>query len=300
MAGILLLTVLSLMLLPAKSQGANPELAAAGSLFIPGLGQAANGNYVEGGAHLGLWLVVWRQYGILSEKDDFIEFEDRLDQDERLIRTNRTTFSADLYATAGSNLAFYSAFGAYRDARLQRGNRGYSTPAPTESLAELALAPFNWDYLKRFTTYVPVLISAYVASLPADRERWLISREDSLGRDEMALGFAAQHEMVAVGEESLFRGVLNNSLSSSLGNTWGLVSSSALFGLAHDGTGGRATPFAAAAFGAYTGYLHQRNGFRIGEGVALHFWWNFLISLGMLQDREPEEETTLASFRIQF
>ncbi len=264
-----------------------PELRAAASLIVPGLGQAANGDWAEGGAHFGVALVLLNQYEVLLNHDDYIKPGDRTDVD-RNIRTNRTTFDAELYGTALTDLSFYSAFGAYRDARQQIGNRGYATPAPQESLAQAAYAPFQWEYLSRPTTWVPVLIALYGAVTPPDANSYVYKPEGPLTRDEMGAGFAAQFEMVAVGEEAFFRGVLNNGLSDSLGETWGLAGSSAAFGLAHAGVGAQASGLEAGVFGLYLGWLQQRNDYDIREGIAIHFWWDFLTGLAMLQERKGQ------------
>jgi hypothetical protein len=42
----------------------------------------------------------------------------------------------------------------------------------------------------------------------------------------------------------------------------------------------------AAVFGAYLGWLQQQNDYAIGQGVAVHFWWNFLTSLALLKKHE--------------
>ena len=51
---------------------------------------------------------------------------------------------------------------------------------------------------------------------------------------------------------------------------------------------------------AYTGYLQQINNYRIGQGVAIHFWWNFLVTLGMLKDRAPDQTVRLYTLTIPF
>ena len=82
----------------------------------------------------------------------------------------------------------------------------------------------------------------------------------------------------AVGEEAFFRGFLNNQLSHQLGRWWGLGLSSGIFALGHSGTGNQASALQAGIFGLYTGWLQQHNNYAIGEGVAIHFWGNFLAS----------------------
>jgi hypothetical protein len=273
-------------------------LAAVASLLLPGAGQAGNGDWTAAAGHFGLWLFLWRQHGMLIEQPDYLESDARVDDDHLLLHTNRTTFSADLYASAGVNLALYSAYGAYRDAWAERGAGDF--PPPGDRLDALALAPFRWEHLSRPTTFVPLLALAAALATTRPDERYVFARQGSLTRDELALSLTAQMEMVAVGEESLFRGVINHGLSRRFGARWGVGLSSVVFGLSHSGTGGTATPIGAALFGLYTGLLHQRNGYALGENVALHFWWNLLISMAAIQGREDDEEVPLAQFAMHF
>jgi hypothetical protein len=284
----------------ARAQTAAPEWAAFGSLLLPGVGQALNGDYAEGAAQAGLYLVLVNQYRQHIDRPDYIPFDLREDESNDTIRINRTTVIADQYATASLDLAFYSSFAAYRDARARPEHaNGYRTPAPRESLAELALAPFSTEYLTRPSTLAPLLIPLALALAPAQSGRLVYSREDGIAREELAARFFVQHGAVAVGEEAFYRGVLNNGLSNALGENWGLATSSVLFGLSHEGGAGQANALGAALFGAYLGWVQQRNGYAIGEGVAIHFWWNFLTSIAFLKSY-PGATVTPITFELHF
>jgi membrane protease YdiL (CAAX protease family) len=89
-----------------------------------------------------------------------------------------------------------------------------------------------------------------------------------------------------VGEEAFFRGFLNNEFSERYGDRWGLAVSSLIFGLGHTGQGQTANVLQATAAGLYLGWLHQRNGFETGEGVALHYWINVLAGLSAIRNGE--------------
>jgi CAAX protease family protein len=270
---------------PARA--GTPELAAAASVLLPGTGQAINGDYAEGAAYAGLYLVLLNQFRQTLNRPDYIPISQREDDVTHTIRINRSTVIADQYGTATLDVAFYSSYAAYRDARAMPGHaEGYTTPAPQESLADLAVAPFSWDWLKRPTTFAPLLIPLYLAIAPAAANRLVYMPDQSIGRDELRLRFFAQHEGVAVGEEAFFRGVLNNGFSDVLGEWGGLAASSTVFGLAHQGNAGQANALGAGLLGAYLGYLQQHNGYAIGQGVAIHFWWNFLASLAFLKTHE--------------
>jgi hypothetical protein len=277
-------------LAPGLCRAADPEWAAVGSTLLPGVGQIANGDYAAGALQLGLTFALARQYVLLSDKPDYLQPKERVDSRNNLILVNQTTFEGDLYGTALTDLTFYSAFAAYRDARNARKNSGYATPAPQESAGDLAVAPFRWEYLRRPTTFVPLAAALYFAATPATDQRYLYKPDRSISRDTLRNGAFLQSEMVAIGEEAFFRGFINNGLSDSLGAGWGLFLSSAFFGLAHEGIGGQASAGQATLFGLYLGWIQQRNDYDIREGVAIHFWWDFLVSLGMLQQRKDKKQ----------
>ncbi len=281
--------------------GADPELAGGASLLLPGVGQAANGDPAAGAVHLTLYLTLLNQYRQRIKDADYLEPEEREDLNTNTIRTNRTTADADLFGRAALNLSFYSAFGAYRDARgLPANEDGYTTPAPRESLADLALAPFDWELLRRPTTIGPLLLPLFVLLSPPGDEVLVVQPDDSISRRELAWRAVGSMEMVAVGEEAFFRGFLNNALSDWLGEPWGLAASSTVFGLGHQGTAGQATALAAATFGLYLGWLQQRNDYRIAQGVAIHYWWNVLASLALLREREPDEAVQVLNLSLRF
>ncbi|HEX7926185.1 MAG TPA: CPBP family intramembrane glutamic endopeptidase [bacterium] len=286
---------------PRPARAADPEWAAVGSALLPGVGQMVNGDFAAGGAQMGLYFVLARQYLILLDKPDYLEPKDRVDSKNFFIDINKTTFEADLYGTALTDLTFYSAFAAYRDARQAISNTGYNTPAPRESLTDLAIAPYRWEYLQRPTTFIPLLVALYSAVSPATDDRYLYRPDRTITRNTLRNGAFVQSEMVGVGEEAFFRGFLNNGLSDSLGENWGLATSSLIFGLAHEGIGSQASIAQASLFGAYLGWLQQRNNYDIGEGVAIHFWWDFLVMLGMLKERtNKSQEVQLLNVSLRF
>jgi hypothetical protein len=257
----------------------SPEIASLASLIIPGLGQAANGDYADAAAHFGVFAA--SVYGVqrYSREPDFIAEDRRYQSDFEYI--NRTTLKYDYAARLATDTALYSAYGAYRDAR-RRSDRYYRTPAPDESLGDLALAPFSWEYLSRPTTFIPVGLQLW-AVMHSQGGYGIYRGHDVTARDLHVFN-ATANEATAVGEEGFFRGVLNNSLSSSYGNGWGLGISSAAFGLSHNGQGQTANIAQATLAGAYLGWVQQRNGFAIGEGVAIHYWINVLAGISAIRN----------------
>jgi len=296
--GILLALSLSV-LRPMPVLAVAPEWSAAGSLLIPGLGQGLNGDWGYAPVHLGVYLGLANNYYKAIDDPDYIEWEDREDETDNTIRINKASADADMWGAALGNWALYSSFGAYRDGRALPENGGYSTPVPEESLTDLALSPFNPEFLFRPTVLIPLLFPLFYVFTPADSQTWLYKPDSTITRGELRQQAFLMHDMVAVGEEGFFRGVLNNSMSSAWGPWWGLAASSTVFGLAHSGTAGTANPLSAAAFGAYLGWRQQRNEYAIGEGVALHYWWNVLVTLAALRER-PTPAFRIATFALRF
>jgi hypothetical protein len=276
----------------APAAAADPVLAGAASLILPGLGQASNGDYGEAAAHFGIFGV--SVYGAVyySRKDDFLDEDERFHEanDRELI--NRTTLKYDYAARLATDTMLYSSYAAYRDARA-RDNSGYRMAAPRESLTDLAVAPFSWRYLVRPTTFIPLAVQA-AAVFSSD---YRIDRASDVRENDLHVFNFVANEMTAVGEEAMFRGFLNTEFSDRLGNTGGLLASSAVFGLAHTGQGQAANALEAGLAGLYLGWVHQRNGFEAAEGVALHYWVNVLAGIAAIRNGGSAQ---LLSFRFSY
>jgi uncharacterized protein len=278
---------------PAAVADLSPPMAAVSSVLLPGLGQALSKDYGTAAAHFGIFAGSLATALHYEDKADFLKDDVRYpDSDRELV--NQTTLRADFAWRLATDTAFYSSFAAYRDAR-ERNNRGYRTPVPKETLPQLALSPLRWEYLSRPTTFVPLAIAA-VASF-GSKNGYGIYRHDDVSKSDLHVHNFTANELTAVGEEGFFRGFLNNELSSRWGNRWGLTASSAIFGLAHTGQGNSANALQAALGGAYLGWVQQRNQFEIGEGVAIHYWWNVIAGIAAIRNGGSAQ---LVSLRLSF
>ncbi|MFP4131855.1 MAG: CPBP family intramembrane glutamic endopeptidase [Thiohalospira sp.] len=290
--------LLALLLIPGPAVASAPALLATGSFLVPGLGQFINGEPAKGGFHLATWGTAADIAAYYRTRDDYIEPGDRHDEDELVITTNRTSERADLFGTVASSTRFYSAFDAYRQRRTMRGNRGYRTPISDEGFQDLARAPFEARYLSRPTTFVPMAIAASGLLLSSE-DSWVTRTQGGLTRHETAAMLMPRQGAVALGEEAFFRGVLNNSFHHQFGPWWGTAASSVGFGLAHSGAGLSANAGVATAYGVYLGWLHRHNDYRLGENVAVHFWWNVLVSAAALR-HDPDERTAVVRWEFRF
>lgn len=275
------LLAIALVLGAVGSVNADPVLAGIASLIVPGAGQLSNGDRAEAAVHFGVFAV--SAYGAIRYKDqsDYLDADKRIDEANNRELINRTTLKYDYAARLATDTMLYSSYGAYRDAR-SRDNSGYRMPAPRESLTDLAAAPFSFRYLARPTTFIPLAIQA--AGVFSKSYHYRIDRARDVSKNDLyAFNFAA-NDMTAVGEEAMFRGFLNNEFSDRYGDGEGLVISSVIFGLSHNGKGQTATPLEATAAGLYLGWVHQRNGFEAGEGAALHYWINVLAGISAIRN----------------
>jgi membrane protease YdiL (CAAX protease family) len=206
-------------------------------------------------------------------------------------------------AVAGQNLWFYSIFDAYRDARVARGDPDISR----ESLADLARAPFRPRVLASPWVWVgvPLTLAAgiglsYAAQglgrgadgMAAPRSIFGVNRVNVLGRDfapgtGAAAGtayLAALFAPVGIGEETLFRGVIQTELEDRLGPTGGIIASSAIFGAVHvanfvdDPKSALIAVPVITALGTSLGLAYRSTGRRLSTSVAMHFWYDFLLS----------------------
>ena len=273
----------------------SPGRAAALSLLCPGCGQLYLGES-EGAAHLGA------AAALVGTSIALLRGQDQVSLDEPA-RSARVPIALPLLITA-QNLWFYSIFDAYRDARVLRGDEGYRHPITRESLGELASAPFQPKVLASPWVWggVPLALGAGIFV------SWLASRGDASGeprptifdvRRVNVLGhdfsrgagfgagaayYAAMFVPVGVGEEALFRGMIQTELEERLGTWGGLAAASVIFGGVHvlnfvdDPKSAALAVPVITVLGSSLGLAYQRTGHKLKTSVAMHFWYDFLLS----------------------
>jgi len=234
-----------------------------------------------------------------------------------------------LTVAAVQNLWFYGIFAAYRDARVARADLGYRYPVAKEQMADLLAAPFNPRVLKSPWVWagVPALLGAGVllTRLVSPTVFGAGSRSLTDGKGVNFFGYhygtaggvalgetydAGLYLPVAVGEESLFRGVIQAGLSeTSLGLWGGWAAASAIFGGAHvfnylDGSrdefrrAGYAVPYLMAT-GGYLGMVFIKSDFSLLGNTAVHFWYDFLLgTISFIAD--PEHQPWVVQFGMPF
>lgn len=235
------------------------------------------------------------------------------------------------FLAGAQNLWFYGIFATYRDARLARSDAGARYPVAREDLGDLMFASFNPRVLKRPWVWAGVplalggavgvtyLISRVAGVEMSDSMRTLgdpggvrfFGKQYGTGAG-FALGELYNLSLflpVGVGEEALFRGVVQAGLSeTSLGLWGGWALASVIFGGVHlfnfigmedAGTiSALAVPFVTLS-GAYMGLAYVHTGFSLLTSTAIHFWYDFLLStIAFVAD--PDNQPFNARFAIPF
>jgi membrane protease YdiL (CAAX protease family) len=267
---------------------------AAGLALLPGGGQLYLGNTIQGAALLGTTAALIVGAVSLTSGHD--------------VTIDGASDSAQVpvgiaMIFAAQNLWFYSIFDAYRDARVLRDDYGYRHPITRESLPKLISAPFDPRVLSSPWVWAGVpaaLLGGLGFSYLANRGDFAngpsifdVKRVNVLGHDfHRGTGFAAGSAYfaslfagVGVGEEALFRGVIQTELEERLGPTRGLFAASAIFGAVHvfnfvqdPKTALIAVPVI-TVLGSSLGLAYQRTGHRLSTSVAMHFWYDTLLSM---------------------
>ncbi len=188
----------------------NAAIAVGLSSLMPGLGHVYLGDYKTAGGLMGSTSLY---AGLCWLKP----------HSETLVLTNLNLIS---------NTWFYGIYAAYRDVRAYNVSDIYSYKMPSESLSELAFAPFQWSVMKKKEVWVALLVDL---SLVIGIQYFTAPRSSELhiGRSHAGTAFPLVAFPVGIGEESFFRGFLQSYLSESITPWGGIAVSSLAFGAAH-------------------------------------------------------------------
>ena len=216
------------------------------------------------------------------------------------------------------NTHLLGVYDAWRIARERAPPGRYRTPTPTPDTPGMLLAPFAGRQLLRPAVIVPLAL-VWGAGIgcglycegnePTFRELERIpifSRELDRNAALAAAGgyYTATFYAVGIGEEALFRGVIQTALEESWGPTWGWVGATAIFGSLHALNGATAGEAAIAVgvtsvLGGYLGWLYQHDGHDLTAPVFVHTWYDVGIGLTVFL-LDPEHQPFTASFSIPF
>lgn len=285
----------------ASERAASPRCNLALAGLAPGVGQICNGQEPEGIAMAALGaaeLATGITVGLTEGWDHP---------------------GAALPLLAYSDLWAYSLF----DLRLDQDRAARARFTPQDTFGDLVAAPFNIQVLKRADVALGILgmLAAGIGiSLAVDEnlDRDAIGDDPNLfgktidGRVGYPIGLgigAGFFEHVAIAEEVIFRGWLQSRWARS-GETRGWVGASLVFGGVHAFNIFAlpreqwrdylliGVPFI-TALGGYMGAVYRRSDYNLATAVALHFWYDFLLSATFFV-LDPQQSPLSARVRWQF
>jgi membrane protease YdiL (CAAX protease family) len=175
---------------------------------------------------------------------------------------------------------------------------------PQNSLIEIATAPFNPEALASFDVLAGIAVGVALGLVASELAGEHTFRDTNAGTDPNLFGVTVDKGIgypiagalgvgvfahVAAAEESLFRGMFQSGISRSRGETEGWLWGSLIFGVAHAPNAlfmdqsKRASylevgvPFI-TLLGSYLGLVYRWHDYSLLAPVAIHFWYDFLIS----------------------
>ncbi len=284
--------------------------------FVPGLGYALARQWdkaiVMGGAR---WIAAERYYqardsgyyqGNADDIYTHVESEDsESGKSETTVRLTKETWEAHYYGNLYGNLLFTTWGDLYQN----------SCGSNTETYS-LMLSPFRLDHFyKKWQFWVPITVLMWNHALFSEYSKVEYRLERGLTREDLNRDAFPQYYMVGVGEEMLFRGIIQHYFFTLLKDMWGLspnasrhasiYSASAIFAAAHSGEGFTANPLGAFIFGVYEGYVYHPSveEFDLITAIAIHAWWDILIMYTILSHadfHESQSDVYIPLFKVGF
>lgn len=219
------------------------------------------------------------------------------------------------------NTHLLGVYDAWRLAREQAPPGRYRTPTPTPDTPRLLLAPVDFRHLRRPAVAIPLAV-VWAAGIGASYSAYKEGEGEAtyyelpvvpvFSRDVQrsaglatALGYyGTTFYAVGIGEEALFRGVLQTSFEERLGPTWGWITASLFFGALHAFNGETPEQSAVAVavtttLGGYLGWMYQRDGHDLSAAAFTHTWYDVGIGLTLFL-LDPENQPFSAGISIPF
>ncbi len=276
--------------------------AAAAELFVPGLGYAITRQWDKAAVFgVSRYYSAYRYNEAVSSEyyqDDYDEIYDSTDADnsasgksETRVTLTKETWEAQYFANLNQNLLFITWGDLYQ----------FSCQDNTETYS-LMLSPFRFDHFyAKWQFWLPVVVALSNWAVFDEHSQVEYYLERGLTRDDLNRDSFSEYYMVGVGEEMFFRGVVQHYFFESFRDSWdfspgasrhlAVVGASIVFAAAHSGAGFTASPGTAFLFGLYEGYVYQPSleEFDLITAIAVHAWWDIIVSYTILNHAEFKE-----------
>jgi membrane protease YdiL (CAAX protease family) len=292
-----------------REQAAEARLARARcgggwSVLFPGAGQLCDGRTAEGASLMALGVAeLGTGIGVAAVSPEGVEHP-----------------GAAVPLLAFQDLWVYGVV----DVVLERQRAAHLPYVPEETLGELVAAPFNLRVLKQPDVWagiagltaagigLSVLTGEHLHTGHFGESANLFGRQlrPPLGYPLAATVGAALFEQVAIAEETTFRGYIQSDLTRKTSPTTGWLVGSLIFGASHALNalllpGDQQVRYLAIAVpgitlvGSYLGLSYRWHGYSLAPPVALHFWYDFLLS-AVFFVADPQHSPLSASVAMPF
>ncbi len=286
--------------LQAEAHVASPSCAPLAMALTPGLGALCEGRTAEG--------IVLASLGA-GELATGIGVA---------LKHDITYPGAAIPLLALSDLVLYTEFSRALEIGLSRR----LLYVPQDTLPELAVAPFNLRVLSQPDVWAGILgtfaAGLGVTAITGGLSRPFRARPRLFGTDfAPGLGYATGgvigaglFEHVAIAEETTFRGTFQSAFARRFGEDQGLVYGALLFGALHAPNAifldsservsylAIGVPFL-TLIGGYLGWSYRQHGYGLAAPVAIHFWYDLLISAASFA-MDPRHNQLSGSIALPF
>jgi hypothetical protein len=278
--------------------------AAAAEYLVPGLGYAITKQWDKSAV---FGSVRWYSYFKANDAydseyyqedpDDIYHTTDAEDSEsgktETTVTLTKETWEAQFYSNIWWNMLLVT-WGDLYQFNCQENKETYS----------LMLAPFRLDHFYyKWQFWLPVVVALANYYTFDDDSIVEYHLERGLTKDDLNRDTFSQYYLVGVGEEMFFRGVVQHYFFESFRDHWNfspgasrhlsILGASAVFAVAHSGSGFTATPAVAFLFGLYEGYVYHPSleEFDLITAIAIHSWWDLIVSYAILNHAEFTESS---------
>ena len=252
------------------------------SMVLPGFDQWWEGQYTYAGVYTGGSLLAgsYASHHLKKSDDEKLDSSDDVNPQNDPYTKNPHVRRFRLGSQTSSTFGGISAYHSFRTSVRSRQQHGeYSFLRKEEGIKDIALAPFNFSYLKRKTTWIPLTVAGALAALTLTRS------DESLAEDNLKKSFKAEDALFAsatsynagLWEEAVFRGWLMPVVREYSGSDFiSNFSVATVFALAHLSSTNK-VPLPQFILGYYFGYLTQASDWTISESIFVHAWWDVIV-----------------------
>jgi len=242
------------------------------SFILPGAGQWMRGQVFSGTLYSGVALA-GLSYAEHSRTEIGHKKIDDTEISQKGFAQRKYMLGLQTYQASGGMSLYHT----FRSAVWQRQKFGqYAFLTRSETPVQLMTAPFDFQYLKRPSTYIPLAIgglaSWYLASHPPKGyTKSRLQREDPMFATAFSFNAGAH-------EEAMFRGwIMPVIYDKGLSGPWVNVTQATLFALAH--LGSTNIPLPQFFLGLHLGNVTLKNQWTLSEAVFIHVWWDIIAFL---------------------